>query len=703
MKARAKFSSILILIFCVLILSTCLGDRDIATISISVNSAKAAGPVPIDLLRHVIVFSGPTGTQTHTITGSGTVKATVVAGLWNINVTAYDGDEVYATGAASAEVKAGRNTNVTVQMTLVGAEAAAAEAPYQALPNLTPDELFNNWTDLKNYIEGLEDLITPNNLIIERTVMLYDQGLIGGIKADDTINLQHGYYLPSGTEIRVTLVAPTNITTEISRGSSSLGAFDLEMFNLNARPGTKVTFSLGHPDYPQNSSLVLNGAGSANISLINFTGGTTVLNMYRNVTLKNNNIPGSFGGAVTVNPEGTFNMFGGNITGNSASDCGGVYVFGIFRMSGGTISSNSSFAYNGGVTVDGGVFEMSGSAIISGNTSSEAGGVYVYNNAIFDMKGGEIKDNTATNNGGGVYIDDSDFNMSGGEIKNNTANVWGGGVYIYDSDFNMSGGTIGPGNTAEGSPAQGGGVYFYGNDLTMSGNAAITGNKASGIGSSMGGGVIVLAGSLSMSGNAAITGNKSSGGGTTSSAQGGGVYFAGNDLTLSGNAAINGNEASASGGVQGGGVDFEASAGNLNMLAGTPMISDNIASTSGPSANVFGGGVYIQQGIFTMQAGKINGNTANGNANVWGGGVYVRGTAFFTKSGGGEINGHDTSASARIPGNNAVLVNWVMEPAHTLSKGHAVYNGVSSEYRNKTASATDVLDSGTSGPLGGWE
>ena len=73
-------------------------------------------------MRHTITLSGPTGTKILTISGAGTASATVAAGLWNIGVDAYYGEELYAVGSASADVKAGRTTNVSVQMTVVWTE-----------------------------------------------------------------------------------------------------------------------------------------------------------------------------------------------------------------------------------------------------------------------------------------------------------------------------------------------------------------------------------------------------------------------------------------------------------------------------------------------------------------------------------------------------------------------------------------------------
>jgi hypothetical protein len=75
-------------------------------------------------------------------------------------------------------------------------------------------------------------------------------------------------------------------------------------------------------------------------------------------------------------------------------------------------------------------FTMSGGEI-SGNTAGNAGGVGVwqYTNGTFNMSGGVIKNNTASADGGGVYVLWSGtFNMTGGEIAVNTANR-GGGLY----------------------------------------------------------------------------------------------------------------------------------------------------------------------------------------------------------------------------------------------------------------------------------
>ena len=112
------------------VFTACSGGAGGDTATISINLGKGMpdkSSVSPDRLRHVITLTGPTGVQTLTVSGGGTAKATVTPGLWRIDVEAYFGDELYAKGSASADVKAGRNTDVTVFMTVVwGGEVGGA-------------------------------------------------------------------------------------------------------------------------------------------------------------------------------------------------------------------------------------------------------------------------------------------------------------------------------------------------------------------------------------------------------------------------------------------------------------------------------------------------------------------------------------------------------------------------------------------------
>ena len=189
---------------------------------------------------------------------------------------------------------------------------------------------------------------------------------------------------------------------------------------------------------------------------------------------------GLTGTGVYLDPNGTFTMYGGSISGNSAAEKGGgVYMTrSTFRMLGGSVSGNKA-KYGGGVYVYSGVFTLSGGTV-SGNSSDEDG-AGVYTTGTFNMTGGSVSGNFttdaavtgfATKRGGGVYAADV-FNMSGGTISGNTAAEYGGGVYvILSAACTITGGTI-SGNTSGNS--KGGGVCA-GNKLTVSGAPCITGN-----------------------------------------------------------------------------------------------------------------------------------------------------------------------------------------------------------------------------------
>ena len=217
---------------------------------------------------------------------------------------------------------------------------------------------------------------------------------------------------------------------------------------------------------------------------------------------------------------GTFNMYGGSITGNKAQDAqgrgGGVYVYsgsGTFNMYGGSITGNRATGDGGGVYKSGSnsSFNMYGGSITGNTANSYGGGVYV-DGGGFTMSGGTIggtktgETNTATYGGGGVYAK-ANFEMTGGSITGNETNR-GGGVYVVGSSstFKMTGGTI-TGNNA----AYGGGVYTV-NEFKMSGGS-ITGNNAykSDYISTFGGGVCVGSGIFTVSGEVTVTDNTKGG------------------------------------------------------------------------------------------------------------------------------------------------------------------------------------------------
>ena len=149
------------------------------------------------------------------------------------------------------------------------------------------------------------------------------------------------------------------------------------------------------------------------------------------------------GSGVSING-GTFNLYGGTITG---------FVNGVEIGSHNDIKTGSSFTmYGGAITSNEAGSSAGGGVFLIGTTNSNVTA------PSFTMHGGTISDNTAGASDGG-----------------------GGGVYVGEKcSFTMDGGAI-TGNKA--TAGNGGGIYIHFNAGTVSiSNATITGNKASATG-----------------------------------------------------------------------------------------------------------------------------------------------------------------------------------------------------------------------------
>lgn len=231
-------------------------------------------------------------------------------------------------------------------------------------------------------------------------------------------------------------------------------------------------------------SITLNAMGD----VINMSANGTIFTLYDcqksgTITHGKDSTDTTYNGCGVVVGE-TFNMYGGNITGNVRTDSGnggGVLVsYGIFNMYDGKITNNSCGSSGGGVYVERGTFSMSGGEI-SGNTSGEYGGGIELSSSTFTMTDGSISQNKAKENGGGIDVSaGSTFTMYGGTITGNTSYI-GGGVAVEkygNNTFNMNGGAI-TDNTATNTGSEtGGGVYVESDGIfNVSGAAKITDNK----------------------------------------------------------------------------------------------------------------------------------------------------------------------------------------------------------------------------------
>ncbi len=159
---------------------------------------------------------------------------------------------------------------------------------------------------------------------------------------------------------------------------------------------------------------------------------TAVFNMYGGAIYNNYPWPASGENAASASGVliggGTFNMYGGKITDNKLMEDrglgGGVFVAnqGSFLMSGGEISGNHA-TEGGGVFVGG----------LYGHHD-----LYAFSGGTFTMSGGKITGNSGT--GGGVYVSsgsDTSFTVSGSaQITGNT------GSNVYLGEYNGKSNTI---------------------------------------------------------------------------------------------------------------------------------------------------------------------------------------------------------------------------------------------------------------------
>ena len=261
--------------------------------------------------------------------------------------------------------------------------------------------------------------------------------------------------------------------------------------DLKVSTGTLTILGQGHTITFSHHSLVLSGTAILNLgtkggegtsvndliltsedptSCVVGAGGSSVLNMYHGVTIKDSIARGQAGG-VQVTDKATFNMHGGMID-NCVSQyavAGGVYIDcnGKFNMYDGIIQH----CYG----VRGGAVGLVDAAPIFGGTPSGPAGFHMY--------GGTIKDCHDKSLGGGAVFaytgEPISFIMDGGTITECSADGdgYGGAIFIYtthpDAVIEINKGEI-TGNTG----VYGGGVFVYKGTVKIADGVALHNNTA---------------------------------------------------------------------------------------------------------------------------------------------------------------------------------------------------------------------------------
>lgn len=220
--------------------------------------------------------------------------------------------------------------------------------------------------------------------------------------------------------------------------------------------------------------------------------------------------------------------------------------------------------------------------------------------------------------------------------------VIGGAIYVDGGSFTMSGGTL-AGNMAD----YGGGVRVGTNaTFIMNENATISHNKAT-----KDGGGICVCGATKVELKGTVSEN--------AAFAGGGIYYEGNGTHIISGATIKNNTVTTDSGV-----DYSGNGGGIYVDKCTVIMSTG--SISGNSTTKNGGGVYVTSGsTFEMTNGAISGNKAD-----YAGGVCIN-DGVFTMS-GGTINGNNTKF---IFGGGGVLVT---DGTFNVSGGAVIKDNVKS-------------------------
>ena len=325
-----------------------------------------------------------------------------------------------------------------------------------------------------------------------------------------------------------------------------------------------------------------NGGGIQNAGGLTLNSGTTIQNcaigfgngggiqnnsgqltMNSGAVIQNCNVTGRFGGGI-FNSGGVVTINGGLISGNTATNGGGLYnsIGGTLTINGGKISGNTATGGGGIGNASSGMLTINDGEIIGNTATSSGGGINNATNCVVYIEGGLIAGNISQNLGGGISNNSGTVNVNDGVITNNGATANGGGIYNVSGMVNIAGGII-HGN----STRLGGGVFnTTGGAITVSGgkicsNTAVDGG---GIYSSIPTSSVVISGTSIISNNTA-TGN------------GGGINIT-NPLTISGG-VISGNTA-----VSGGGI-YTTNLQNITISNGV-VFSNNKATTARWMTNV---------------------------------------------------------------------------------------------------------------------
>ncbi|MGB0562131.1 MAG: CHAT domain-containing protein [Spirulinaceae cyanobacterium] len=433
-------------------------------------------------------------------------------------------------------------------------------------------------------------------------------------------------------------LATSTVTSIADSGSGSLrgtiaaaGAGTLITFDTTGVFGTAQTITLTNGDIaiaaskdnltidgPGQNQLAIDGNGSDRVFTV-FADNITI----QDLTIQNGSVgfPNA-GGGIHFNGSGSLRLENSTISGNTATDGGGIFAGTsaqsvIVRNS--IISGNSSTASGGAIYFRNGADPITleitnsiitnnqtaglatiqfnsqlGNATISsstftGNSVGGAGGV-INTNATLNVDNTTLSGNSAGGRGGGISSSFGNTTITNSIITNNTSGTEGGGIYGY----NGLGGTLTVANTviSGNTAAEGDGIFSGKGAVALTSNGdlnltdAIKANDASADISLVGNNVNLLTGIQSEGGDITINAGSSVTAVTaeatiTSNGDDGGdiTITAGSDLNLRNLTALgtNGN---------GGNITITSTGGSVNTTFGGSEGAISSSASNGNAGNV---------------------------------------------------------------------------------------------------------------------
>lgn len=469
-----------------------------------------------------------------------------------------------------------------------------------------------------------------------------------------------------------------------------------------------------------------------------------------NVQVENNTVNGVGGGmsayGFAANPGKITLKNGTTIKGNTAASGGGIYALGPMTIlaENTDVLNNSATGWGGGVFAYNGVTLKAKNTKFLGNTANTAGGILLWSNSSADLNNSEVSGNKATGNGGGVYVYDATCSLtaSNGTVFRENSASSGGGIF-------SSGGTV----TAEDSTFEKNTAVMNGGAIAATQNSSLTVRSSKVLENTSGdkaGGILAEKSTLEVT-DSIIDGNRASVGGglyiadidapgetkedkpehtitrteiTNNTADGmgigGGIYLGAQKLTITDSKLTGNNTISKNGQTQGGAIvayspgDFTLDntliqgntadvGGGIHVLStddrDSHIILCNNTRITGNMANLFGGGIFLDNmnnpAVLELVNASVDNNTANvaGGIGNYGSIVVLKDGAVLENNtakqyGGGLYNrGKVTVESGATVMNNTASTYG----GGLYNKGEAIVESGAKLYNNHAALAGDDI------------